>query len=98
MIPAAEGRYRLTLRFAEIYCGRSNRGGGVGSRVFDVYCNGQPLLRNFDIFKEAGRENFALDKVFHGLQRNAQGNLTISFVSLKDYPSVRAIEVVDESR
>jgi hypothetical protein len=97
VIPVAAGRYRLTLKFAEVYYGRSNQGGGVSSRVFDVYCNGAPLLRNFDIYKEAGRENTALDKVFHGLQPNAQGNLTLSFAPVTNYPTVKAIEVVDES-
>jgi hypothetical protein len=97
VIPVAEGRYRLTLKFAEVYFGRSNQGGGVGSRVFSVYCNGESLLRNFDIFREAGRENFALDKVFHGLQPNAQGNLAVSFAPVTNYPTVKAIEVVEES-
>ena len=35
---------------------------------------GEPPLRNFDISKEAGGENRALDRTFHGLQANAQGN------------------------
>ena len=65
--------------------------------MFDVYCNGEALLRNFDIFKEAGRENLALDKTFHRLQPNAQRNLTITFAPIANYPTVKAIEVVDES-
>ncbi|HEV2234879.1 MAG TPA: malectin domain-containing carbohydrate-binding protein [Terriglobia bacterium] len=98
-IPVAEGRYGLTMRFAETYFGPANPGGGgVGSRVFDVYCNGVALLRNFDVFKEAGGENRALERTFHGLQPNAMGKIMLSFVPVTNYASVKAIEVVDESR
>lgn len=98
-IPVAEGRYALTLRFAETYFGPTNPGGGgVGSRVFDVYCNGVALLRNFDVFKEAGGENRALERTFHGLQPNAMGKIMLSFVPVTNYASVKAIEVVDESK
>ena len=69
-----------------------------GRFIFDVYCNGAALLRNFDIFKEAGAENRALKKTFHGLQPNAQGKLMLSFVPIRNYASVRAIEVMSESR
>lgn len=98
-IPVApEGRYKVTLKFAETNFGSSNPGrGGVGSRIFDVYCNGVALLRNFDIFKEAGRENVAVDHVFPGLTPNGQGRLVLSFEPLSEYATVRAIEVEDET-
>ena len=49
------GRYTVVLHFAEFYYGpQLPGGGGAGSRVFHVYCNGQTLLRDFDIYKEAG--------------------------------------------
>jgi len=98
-IPVADGRYAVTLYFAETYFGAKNPGKiGVGARLFDVYCNGAALLRNFDILKEAGGEDLALKKTFHGLQPNAMGKLQISFVPIKNYATVRAIEVVDESQ
>lgn len=98
-IPVAEGRYGVKLCFAETYFGGKNPGkGGLGSRVFDVYSNGIILLHNFDIFKEAGGENRALDKTFHGLQPNAMGKLMLSFVPVTNYASVKAIEVIDESK
>jgi Malectin domain len=54
-IPVANGRYAVTLRFAETFWGPNSRGGGgSGSRIFDVYCNRTALLRNFDMFQEAG--------------------------------------------
>src|ERR1035438_10437823 len=93
-----------TLRFAESNFGGDNFGsvkyseGGVGSRLFDVYCNGVILLDKFDIFKEADGANRAIEKAFHGLRPNGQGKLFLSFVPVKDYPTVRAIEVTDESR
>jgi hypothetical protein len=97
-IPVASGKYGVTLRFAETFFGEANGGsGGIGSRIFDVYCNGLALLRNFDIFKEAGGANRALDKTFHGLVPNAQSMLVLSFVPIENYAEVNAIEVVDES-
>jgi hypothetical protein len=107
-IPVAPGKYKVTLRFAETYWAVPNRSpsipdqngsleGGPGSRVFDVYCNGQVLLRNFDIFKEAGGTLKALDKTFHNLEPDAQGKLNLSFVPVTDYACLNALEVEDES-
>jgi len=96
-IPVDSGKYSVTLHFAETYWGLDNPGGGgVGTRVFDVLCNGIALLRNFDIYKEAGGSR-ALVKTFHGLEPNAQGKLLLSFVPVRNYASIRAIEVVGES-
>ena len=80
-IPVVEGdKYRLTLKFAETFYGPGSWAkGGVGSRLFDVYCNGVALLRDFDIYKEAGGENQAANQVFHGLVPNRQGRLMLSF-------------------
>ncbi len=99
VIPVPEGSYGLTLYFAEAYFGsQDNRYGGVGSRVFDLYCNGQALLRDFDVFREAGGAGKALIKTFHGLKPNPQGQLALDFVPVKNYALIDAIEVVDESR
>jgi hypothetical protein len=98
VIPVPEGSYGLTLRFAEAYFGSQDQGvGGAGSRVFDVYCNGQALLRDLDVFREAGGGNRALVKSFHGLKPNAQGQLALDFVPVQNYAVINAIEVVDES-
>jgi hypothetical protein len=91
-----EGRYKATLRFAEDYYGTSYRRPAIGARVFNVFCNGVALLRDFDVLKEAGGENRALDKIFRGLRPTAQGRLTFDFVPVQDYASVKAIEVVDD--
>ena len=98
-LPVAEGRYQLTLLFAETWFGPSNPGGhGPGSRVFDVHCNGVRLLEKFDVFKEAGGENIALEKTFRELSPNAQGKIVLSFVPITNYAMVNGIEIVDETQ
>lgn len=95
-LPVPPGRYRLRLLFAETFFGPNNRGkGGVGSRVFNVYCGGTAILRQFDIFREAG-EDHALEKVFHGIEPNAQGRVDLTFEPVVNYATVQAIELVDE--
>ncbi len=98
-IPVDAGTYALSLHFVEEYHGPGNAaaGGGAGSRQFDVFSNGVALLRNFDIYKEAGI-NRVLIKTFHGLKPNSQGKLRIEFVPVRDYASLYALEVIDESR
>jgi hypothetical protein len=97
-IPVAEGRYTVTLRFAESWFGPGNPGaGGPGSRKFDVYANGIALMRNFDIFTAAGGSLRAVAKSFHGVVPNAQGKIELSFVPVVNYACVNAIEVLDES-
>ena len=97
-IPVAAGsKYSATLHFTEAFFGPGNQGrGGVDSRLFDVYCNGAVLLRNFDIFKEAGGENRALAKTFHGIVPNDQGKIFFNFVPVRNYPRINAIEVSPE--
>jgi Malectin domain len=96
-IPVAEGHYKLTLRFCEGHYGRGNTGvGGAGSRVFDVYSNGVALMRNFDIFKQAGGEGRPVDRVFSGIRPNAQGKIVLTFVPVTSMACVNGIEVVEE--
>lgn len=96
-VPVAEGRYRITLKFVEGHYGLHNTGvGGLGSRVFDVYCNGVALLRNFDIFKEAGGEGRHLDRTFSGIRPNAQGKIVLSFVPVNGMACVNGIEIVED--
>jgi len=98
-VPVAQGRYRVTLKFCEGHYGHRNTGqGGLGSRVFDVYCNGVALLRNFDIFKEAGGEGRPLSKTFSGVRPNAQGKIVLAFVPINGMACVNGIEVVEDSR
>jgi hypothetical protein len=101
VIPVAAGRYTVILRFAETWFGPDRPGsarGAEGSRLFDVFCNRKLLLNNFDIFKEAGGNFRAVERKFSGLEPNAQGKLTLSFVPLSNYACINAIEVIDEGK
>jgi hypothetical protein len=98
-IPVAPGRYGVSLHFAETWFGPGKpQMGGEGSRLFDVLCNGVALVRRFDIYKEAGGADRALQRTFHGIEPNKQGKLVLSLVPIRNYGCVNAIEVFDESR
>lgn len=91
-------RYTLVLHFAEFYFGPNASGvGGAGSRVFRVLCNGNTLLDNFDIYKEAGSLH-ALVKSFDHLKPTAQGKLNITFEPIVNNATVSGIEVIDEGQ
>jgi hypothetical protein len=97
-IPVPPGRYAVTLYFAETYWdpeATSAAKGGVGSRVFNVSCNGAILLPDFDLLKEA-KSFQAVSHTFHNLRPNGQGKLLLSFSPVVNYASVKAIEVRDE--
>ena len=97
VIPVVPGKYQVTLKFAETYFGQRNFGGtAIGLRLFNVHCNGQMLLENFDIAKEAGGDNRALDKVFHGIKSDPQDKIILTFVPVKNYACVNAIEIEQE--
>jgi Malectin domain len=99
-IPVADGRYAITLYFAETWFGPGKAGGGPGpgSRVFDILCNGVAVKRNFDIFKEAGGGDRAVTLPIPDVAANHQGKIVISLVPATNYASINAIEVLDTSR
>jgi hypothetical protein len=90
--------YTLRLYFSEHWFGLENFGGktAAGMRVFDVYSNGVALLRNFDIAREAGGPLKSSIQTFRGLHPNAQGKLVLSFVPIRDYACLNALEVAGE--
>jgi hypothetical protein len=91
-------RYTLILHFAELYFGPGNPGGGgAGSRVFDVFCNGQTLLTDFDILKEAGSLH-EISKTFRHLKPTAEGKLNLTFEPIVNFATVSGIEVLDEAQ
>jgi hypothetical protein len=99
VIPAPAGRYGVTLYFAEAWFGPGNfAGGGVGSRIFDILCNGVAIRRGFDVFKEAHGSGRALVFPIHGVEPDAQGKLNISLLPIRNYASLNALEIVDESK
>ena len=92
------GRYTVVLHFAEFYHGpQLPGGGGAGSRVFHVFCNGQTLLRDFDIYKEAGSLR-VVTKTFSNIEPSAQGKINLTFEPVVNNATVSGIEVLDESR
>jgi hypothetical protein len=93
----ARDRYTVVLHFAEFYFGPHASGvGGVGSRLFKVICNGETLLDNFDIYKEAGSLHVD-SKSFYHLKPSAQGKLNLTFEPIQNNATVSGIEVYDES-
>ena len=99
VVPVAAGQYSVTLHFSETWFGPDKPPlGGVGSRLFDVLCNGLALARHLDITREAGGGDRALVRKFRGIEASPQGKLVLSFVPVRNYACVNAIEIVDEAR
>jgi len=90
-------QYTLVLHFKELFFGSDAfPNGSAGKRVFRVMCNGNILLDNFDIYKEAGADHTLL-KTFHHLKPTAQGKLNLTFEPILGYATISALEVIDES-
>ena len=104
-IPVTPGRYTAVLHFIERRFGfpdQDSAGGpstGAGatgeSRVFDIYCNGEAVIRNLNVLQQAG-DNHPLVKKIAGLEPNAQGKLVLEFVPVNHYAMVTAIEVIPQ--
>jgi hypothetical protein len=96
-IPVVEGsRYTVRLHFVEPWFTQADPGGGIGSRVFNVYCEGTTLLKDFDILKEAGGGKRAIVREFHGIPASPQGKLDLTFEPVVNYALVNAVEAVEE--
>ena len=96
-IPVAEGVYRVRLLFAEPVYGRDTAAGdGAGRRQFDVSCNGKTVAGGLDIYQEAGGPYKVIEKAIRRVNPDAQGKIVLSFVPLKSYAVLLAIEVVDD--
>src|SRR5262249_3910979 len=95
---APSKQYTLKLYFIERWFGTPNQNvGGIGSRTFDVSCNGNMLLKEFDIMQEAKGGAEPVVKTFQHVEPTAQGKLEIYFTpGAHNYPSVSAIEVLPE--
>jgi hypothetical protein len=88
--------YDVKLHFIEHWFGKDNGGsGGVGSRIFDVSCNGSMLLKNFDILADGGYD--PATKVFKGIEPTAQGKIELNFTPVVNYPLINAIEITPEA-
>ncbi len=99
-IPAAPGRYTVTLQFAARHRGwneplEPNAQATRVAHIFNVFCNGKAILENFDLAKEAEGSDVVVRRAT-GLEPNAQGKLVLNFVPVQGYASVTGIEVVEE--
>jgi hypothetical protein len=97
-IPVPDGKYAVTLYFAETWFRVDSDGqdkGGEGDRIFDVYCNGSTFLKDLDVFALMGSFR-AMSRTFHGIRPNGQGKILLTFAPSKNYAAVKAIEIVDE--
>jgi malectin (di-glucose binding ER protein) len=102
-IPVAPGRYTLILHFIEHGLRAASEDGAestreinsVHARVFDVFCNGRPIVSHLNIAEEAGNNRPLVRKITR-LEPNPQGKLVLDFVPLNHYATVSAIEVLSE--
>ncbi|KAK7816807.1 putative lrr receptor-like serine/threonine-protein kinase [Quercus suber] len=58
------GKYNVELHFAEITMDDSQSWKGLGRRLFDIYIQGERVVQDFNIQKEAGGSKRALIKTF----------------------------------
>ncbi len=100
-IPVAPGKYTVTLYFAvrhgdwDQVTSPSDLHRPVVAHVFDVYCNRNALLKDFNLPQEARQTDVVIRK-FTGLEPNAQGKLLLSFVPVEGYATVTGIEVLPQ--
>lgn len=90
-----DSTYTAVLHFAETWFGGTGKGGS-GSRLFDIFCNGERLLQNFDVHLEAGGAFRAIQRTFRGLKPTPNGKLRFQFNPSRNYAFVNALEILDE--
>ncbi|MBS1567520.1 MAG: glycoside hydrolase family 2, partial [Bacteroidetes bacterium] len=98
--PLPDGDYRVELYFAEPWIRWKN---GVGGRGFDVAVNDKTVLKDLDIFKEAGHDH-ALKKVVNvhisggklviSFPRVAAGQAIISAIAIASVKKIKAAPAV----
>jgi xylan 1,4-beta-xylosidase len=86
-LPVLPGKYKVHLRFAETTVKKE------GERLFDILINGKKVLAHFDILKEAGAFDKAVDKIFTDISPDADGMIHLQFVSSVQNAKVCAIEI-----
>lgn len=74
--PVQDGEYLIELYFTEPWLGAGGGMNCTGWRLFDVAINGKTVLKNMDIWKEAGHDG-ALKKIVKA--KITGGQLVISF-------------------
>jgi hypothetical protein len=100
-IPVTQGKYSVTLYFAVRHgdwdqpSSASDDARAAVAHLFNVFCNGNELLKNFNLPQEARQADVVMRK-FTGLQPNAQGKLLLNFIPVEGYATVTGIEVLPQ--
>ncbi|HME56899.1 MAG TPA: malectin domain-containing carbohydrate-binding protein [Terracidiphilus sp.] len=100
-IPVSPGTYSVFLHFAVRHGDWDQPSSSSGeertpvAHIFDVFCNGNSLLKSFNPAKEARQTDVVIRK-FTDLRPNAQGKLLLSFVPVEGYATVTGIEVLPQ--
>jgi hypothetical protein len=100
-IPVTPGKYTVMLRFAARHgdwdqaSSPSDEERTAVAHIFNVFCNGNELLKNFNLPKEARQTDMVLRR-FTNLEPNAQGKLLLNFVPVEGYATVTGIEVLPQ--
>jgi len=85
-IPLPNKEYKVTLMFAEIFHS------SAGNRVFDVFIEGVKVSPSLDIWTKVGK-NAAYNETH--MVNVKDGELTISFATIKDNAKISAIKVTE---
>ncbi|MBN2271412.1 MAG: malectin [Sedimentisphaerales bacterium] len=85
------GTYTVRLHFAETYDGIT----GDGQRIFSAAINDQPILKDFDPYKEAGGFQKPVVKTIRGVAVT-NGELLIAFTANIQNPEINGIEILAE--
>src|SRR5260370_22160144 len=94
-MPLARAKYELRLYFSEVVRRMEESGDGAENhRIFDVYGNGQPLLRFFDIYSDAGAADTADIRVFENISPAPDGFFQLDFRPVRDSAWLNAIELI----
>lgn len=90
--PLVNATYTIRLHFAELEQKQA------GQRVFDVLLQGRPVLRDFDIVREAGGTNIAVIKQFEGIpvERKVYLEFRPSTEAPNSQPIICGIEAIVE--
>jgi hypothetical protein len=100
-IPITPGTYSVLLHFAVRHGDWDQPSSSSGedraqvAHIFDVFCNGNALLKNFNPAREARQTDVVMRK-FTDLRPNAQGKLMLNFVPVEGYATVTGIEVLPQ--
>jgi hypothetical protein len=85
------GKYTVRLHFAETYADIT----AVGQRIYSFAVQGQPPVKDFDLFKEAGGIYKAIFREYKGVAVT-NGKLRIEFTANVQNPAINGIEIFAE--